>query len=179
VKKKAKQENMEKIQREKKSYPLDLKKKPLSISNPVFPHWFIIDAKGKTLGRLSTEVSKLLRGKEFTPLTPGKDQGNYVIIINAAGIEVTGKKKIQKLYYRHSQRPGSLKTETFQQLQTRLPIRILEKAIWGMLPKGVLGRMYYRRLFIYNDTTIDPYITDLTTFHQVTFQNVWKANTIS
>ena len=119
------------------------------------PKWFVIDANGKTLGRLSTEASKLLRGKENTFFTPGVDQGNYVVILNADKIEVSGKKEEQKLYYRNSQRPGSLKVETFKQLQNRIPSRILEKSIWGMLPKGVLGREYYRRLYIYCDNKIN------------------------
>jgi large subunit ribosomal protein L13 len=119
------------------------------------PKWFVIDANGKTLGRLSTIASKLLRGKENTFFTPGVDQGNYVVILNADKIEVSGKKEEQKLYYRNSQRPGSVKVETFKQLQSRIPSRILEKSIWGMLPKGVLGRQYYKRLFIYSDNKIN------------------------
>lgn len=118
------------------------------------PKWFVVDAKGKTLGRLATEVSKLLRGKETSYYTPGVDQGNYVVILNAQEIEVTGKKEFQKLYYRNSQRPGSLKIETFKELKNRIPSRILEKAIWGMLPKGSLGRNFYRRLYIYSDNVI-------------------------
>jgi large subunit ribosomal protein L13 len=123
------------------------------------PKWFVIDAKGKTLGRLSTEASKLLRGKETSLFTPGVDQGNYVVILNANQIEISGKKEDQKLYYRNSQRPGSLKIETFKQLKARIPSRILEKSIWGMLPKGVLGRNYYRRLYVYSDSKIN-YKTD-------------------
>jgi len=118
------------------------------------PKWFVIDAKGQTLGRLATEVSKLLRGKEISYYTPGVDQGNFVILFNARHIEVTGKKERQKLYYRNSQRPGSLKIETFQQLKERIPTRIVEKSIWGMLPKSVLGRNYYRRLFVYEGEEI-------------------------
>jgi len=118
------------------------------------PKWFVIDANEKTLGRLATEASKLLRGKETSLFTPGVNQGNYVVILNADKIKVTGKKESQKLYYRNSQRPGSLKVETFKQLKARIPARIVEKAIWGMLPKGVLGRNYYRRLYIYSDSNI-------------------------
>jgi len=118
------------------------------------PKWFVIDATGKTLGRLATETSKLLRGKETSFFTPGVDQGNFVVILNAEKIEVSGKKELQKLYYRNSQRPGSLKIENFKQLKNRIPSRILEKAIWGMLPKGVLGREFYRRLFIYSNNDI-------------------------
>lgn len=119
------------------------------------PKWFVVDAEGKTLGRLATEVSKLLRGKEISYFTPGVDQGNYVVVVNADKITVTGNKELQKLYYRNSQRPGSLKIETFKQLQNRIPSRIIEKAVWGMLPKNVLGREYYRRLFIYSDNKIN------------------------
>jgi len=118
------------------------------------PKWFVMNAKGQTLGRLATKVSKLLRGKEISYYTPGVDQGNFVVLFNARYIEVTGKKESQKLYYRNSQRPGSLKSETFQQLKNRIPTRIVEKSIWGMLPKGVLGRNYYRRLFVYEGDEI-------------------------
>jgi large subunit ribosomal protein L13 len=119
------------------------------------PKWFVIDAENQTLGRLSTEVSKLLRGKEISFFTPGVDQGNYVVILNANKIKVSGNKFLEKLYYRNSQRPGSLKIETFKQLQNRIPSRIIEEAVWGMLPKGALGRQYYRRLFIYSDNKIN------------------------
>jgi large subunit ribosomal protein L13 len=114
------------------------------------PQYFLIDATGKTLGRLATEVSKLLRGKELSYYTPGIDQGNFVMIINSEKIEISGKKKLNKIYYSTSQRPGGLKTETFRDLNKRLPSRIIEKAIFGMLPKGVLGRTYYRRLYVYS-----------------------------
>ena len=117
--------------------------------------WYVVDAQGKTLGRLATEVSKLLRGKETSFYTPGVDQGNYVVILNANQITVSGNKETDKLYYRHSQRPGSLKIETFKQVKERIPTRILEKAVWGMLPKGKLGRQYYRRLYIYSDDKIN------------------------
>lgn len=117
------------------------------------PKWFILDAKEKTLGRLATEASNILRGKNSSFFTPHVDQGNYLIIINADKVYVSGKKENQKFYYRNSQRPGSLKTESFKQLRNRIPSRILEKAIWGMLPKGILGRNYYRRLYIYTSET--------------------------
>lgn len=118
------------------------------------PKWFILDATGKTLGRLSTEISKLLRGKEISYYTPGIDLGNYVIVINANKIEVSGKKALQKFYYTNSQTPGNLKIETFKDLRNRIPTRIIERAVWGMLPKGVLGRQYYRRLYVYGDSQI-------------------------
>lgn len=119
------------------------------------PKWFVIDASGKTLGRLATEASKLLRGKETSLFTPGVNQGNFVVVLNANKIVVTGKKESQKLYYRNSQRPGSLKVETFKDLKNRIPSRIIEEAVWGMLPKGILGRNYYRRLYIYSDNKIN------------------------
>jgi large subunit ribosomal protein L13 len=134
------------------------------------PKWFVIDATGKTLGRLSTETSKLLRGKETSYFTPGVDQGNFVVILNADKICVSGNKETQKLYYRPTQRPGTLKIETFQQLRNRVPSRILEKSIWGMLPKGVLGRQYYRRLFIYADSKIN-FLQNKNGEEQVDLQN--------
>jgi large subunit ribosomal protein L13 len=137
------------------------------------PKWFILDARGKTLGRLATVVSKLLRGKEVSHYTPGIDLGNYVVIINANQIEVTGKKEIQKLYYRNSQTPGNLKIERFQDLKKRIPTRILEKAIWGMLPKGVLGRQYFRRLYVYSENPI--YETKIENFNE----NINKQNEFS
>ena len=114
------------------------------------PHYFLLDAKGKTLGRLATEASKLLRGKESSYYTPGVDQGNFVMIINAEKITISGKKNLQKLYYSTSQRPGGLKVETYEILKNRLPCRIIEQAVYGMLPKGVLGRNYYKRLYVYS-----------------------------
>jgi large subunit ribosomal protein L13 len=119
------------------------------------PKWFVVDANGKTLGRLATEVSKLLRGKETSFFTPSVNQGNFVVVLNADKIEVSGKKEFQKLYYRNSTRPGGLKSETFTQLKNRIPTRIIEQAVWGMLPKGVLGRAYYRRLYVYSDNQIN------------------------
>lgn len=112
------------------------------------PKYFLIDANGKTLGRLSAEVSKLLRGKDSSFFAPGVDQGNFVAIINAEKIKISGKKQDQKLYYRPTQRPGNLKEENFKKLNSRIPSKILEESIWGMLPKGKLGRQYYKRLFI-------------------------------
>ena len=103
-------------------------------------------------GMMTQILSKY--GKENSFFTPGVDQGNFVIVLNAEKIIVTGNKENQKLYYRNSQRPGSLKIETFKQLKARIPQRILEKAIWGMLPKGVLGRNYYRRCYVYSGENV-------------------------
>nr|YP_010634185.1 50S ribosomal protein L13 [Ecklonia radiata]YP_011006269.1 50S ribosomal protein L13 [Ecklonia cava]YP_011006410.1 50S ribosomal protein L13 [Eisenia bicyclis]QWK43304.1 ribosomal protein L13 [Ecklonia arborea]QWK43588.1 ribosomal protein L13 [Ecklonia radicosa]WAM63414.1 50S ribosomal protein L13 [Ecklonia cava subsp. stolonifera]WAM63273.1 50S ribosomal protein L13 [Ecklonia cava]WAM63555.1 50S ribosomal protein L13 [Eisenia bicyclis] len=111
--------------------------------------WYIIDAKDKCLGRLATEVSNLLRGKNKTMFTPAQDVGDYIIIVNASEINVSGKKRVQKLYFRHSGQPGGKTVETFEDLQIRIPERILEKAIKGMLPKNRLGRKLFTKLKVY------------------------------
>jgi len=108
-----------------------------------------VDAKGQRLGRLATKVARLLRGKDKPIYTPFLDTGDYVIVINAREVEVTGKKRSQKLYRRHSGRPGGMKVETFAQLQARLPERIIEEAVWGMLPKNRLGRALFTKLRVY------------------------------
>jgi large subunit ribosomal protein L13 len=125
-------------------------KTPFAKKEGHIPKYFLVDATGKTLGRLATEISKLLRGKEIAYFSPGIDQGNFVVVINAEKILISGKKESQKMYYRTSQRPGSLKSQSFAELKERFPARIVEKAVWGMLPKGVLGRKYYQRLFVYS-----------------------------
>lgn len=111
--------------------------------------WFIIDAKDKCLGRLATEVVKILRGKTKIFYNPAQDTGDYVIIINAQEIKVTGNKATQKTYMRHSGRPGGKTIETFEQLQARIPERIVEKAVKGMLPKNRLGRKLFTKLKVY------------------------------
>ncbi len=98
--------------------------------------WYLIDAKGKTLGRLASELAKRLRGKHKPEFTPHADAGDFFVVINAEGIKVTGNKQDGKLYYRHSGYPGGLKTQTFSQLQSKSPTRPLEIAVKGMLPKG-------------------------------------------
>jgi large subunit ribosomal protein L13 len=113
------------------------------------PTWHVVDAKGQRLGRLATKVARLLRGKDKPIYTPFLDTGDYVIVINAREVEVTGKKRSQKLYRRHSGRPGGMKVETFAQLQARLPERIIEEAVWGMLPKNRLGRALFTKLRVY------------------------------
>jgi large subunit ribosomal protein L13 len=114
------------------------------------PFYFILNASGKTLGRLATTASKLLRGKESSYYTPGVNQGNFVMIINSDQILVSGKKRDQKIYYSPTQRPGNLKSENYKSLKARLPSRIIERAVYGMLPKGTLGRNYYKRLYVYS-----------------------------
>ena len=115
--------------------------------------WYIVDAKDKILGRVASEVAKVLMGKNEKIFTPFLDCGNYVIVINAEQITVSGQKSAQKIYYRHSGRPGGMKTETFDELQSRIPERIIEKAVKGMLPKGPLGRDMYRKLKVYSGTS--------------------------
>jgi large subunit ribosomal protein L13 len=112
-------------------------------------NWHIVDAAGQRLGRLSTEIASVLRGKNKPNFTPFMDTGDFVVVINAEKIEVTGKKPAQKLYRRHSGRPGGMKTETFEKLQARLPERIIEKAVKGMLPKTSLGRQQFTKLKVY------------------------------
>ena len=111
--------------------------------------WFLLDAQDKTLGRLSTEIATILRGKNKPTYTPHLDTGDFVIVINAEKIGVTGKKKSQKLYRRHSGRPGGMKVEKFESLQERIPERIIEQAVKGMLPHNALGREQFRKLKVY------------------------------
>ncbi len=111
--------------------------------------WFVVDAKGQRLGRLSTEVATILRGKHKPTFTPHVDCGDYIIVINAKDIELTGNKWDQKKYYRHSQYPGGLSTTTAKEMNKAHPERIIEFSVKGMLPKGKLGRQMYKKLFVY------------------------------
>lgn len=113
--------------------------------------WYVIDAKDKCLGRLATSVANLLRGKNKVFFTPAQDISNYIVIINASKIKVTGKKVTQKVYFRHSGRPGGKTIERFEDLQLRIPERIIEKAIKGMLPKNRLGRQLFTKLKVYKE----------------------------
>jgi large subunit ribosomal protein L13 len=111
--------------------------------------WFVVDAADQTLGRLASEVARVLRGKNKPTYTPHLDTGDFVVVINAEKIRVSGNKPTQKLYRRHSGRPGGMKTETFAHLQARLPERIIETAVKGMLPHNALGRQLFRKLKVY------------------------------
>ncbi|MEO0867622.1 MAG: 50S ribosomal protein L13 [Cyanobacteria bacterium J06642_11] len=111
--------------------------------------WYVIDATDKRLGRLATEIASILRGKNKPTFTPNMDTGDFVVVINAEKVTVTGRKPEQKLYRRHSGRPGGMKVETFNQLQDRIPERIIEKAVKGMLPKNALGRKLFTNLKVY------------------------------
>lgn len=111
--------------------------------------WFVVDADGKTLGRLACEVANLLRGKNKPEFTPHVDTGDFVIVINAEKIKVTGKKEQQKIYYRHSGYPGGFKQESLESLRRRRPTRIVERAIRGMLPHTRLGDRQFTKLKVY------------------------------
>ncbi len=111
--------------------------------------WHVIDASGKTLGRLSTQVATLLMGKHRPTYTPNLNTGDFVVIVNAAKVRVTGRKAQQKIYYRHSGYPGGLRSTTFERMMETHPIRVIEYAVEGMLPKNRLGRSMLRRLKVY------------------------------
>ncbi|WP_131783135.1 50S ribosomal protein L13 [Legionella gresilensis] len=111
--------------------------------------WYIIDATDKVLGRVATEIARRLRGKHKAEYTPHVDTGDYVVVINADKITVTGKKFKDKIYYRHSGYPGGIKETSFDKLQESHPERIIELAVKGMLPKNILGRQMYRKLKVY------------------------------
>nr|WP_302227142.1 50S ribosomal protein L13 [uncultured Marvinbryantia sp.] len=111
--------------------------------------WYVVDATGYTLGRLSSEVAKILRGKHKPIFTPHIDTGDYVIIVNAQNIKVTGKKLDQKIYYRHSEYVGGMKETTLREMLNKKPERVIELAVKGMLPKGPLGRQMMTKLHVY------------------------------
>ncbi len=111
--------------------------------------WCVVDAKGQVLGRLATEIARHLRGKHKPVYTPHADMGDHVVVINAAGVRVTGQKFTDKLYHRHTGYVGNLKTTSFAKMQSEHPNRIIELAVRGMLPKGPLGRAMFRKLHVY------------------------------
>ena len=111
--------------------------------------WYVVDADGKTLGRLASEVAKVLRGKNKPTFTPHIDTGDYVIVVNAEKIKVTGKKLDQKIYYHHSDYVGGMKETTLKEMMEKKPERVIELAVKGMLPKGPLGRQMYTKLHVY------------------------------
>lgn len=111
--------------------------------------WFVVDAEGKTLGRLATEVAARLRGKHKPSYTPHVDTGDYIIVVNAEKVQVTGAKFTDKMYHHHTGFIGNLKSISFDKLQAKAPERIIENAVKGMLPKNPLGRQMYRKLKVY------------------------------
>lgn len=111
--------------------------------------WYVVDAEGLTLGRLATTVAATLRGKHKAMYTPHIDTGDYVIVVNASKVKVTGNKETQKFYYRHSDYPGGLKTTSLKDMRARHPERIIESAVRGMLPGSNLGRQQLKKLKVY------------------------------
>jgi large subunit ribosomal protein L13 len=114
--------------------------------------WFVVDAADKVLGRLATEIARRLRGKHKPQYTPHVDTGDFIIVVNAEKVAVTGNKRTDKMYHRHSGYPGGLKSMSFEKLMARKPERAIELAVKGMLPKGPLGRAMYRKLKVYAGT---------------------------
>ncbi len=115
--------------------------------------WHVIDASGRTLGRLATEIAHLLKGKHKPIYSPHLDTGDFVIVVNAAKVRVTGNRASQKIYYHHSGYPGGLKQRTYEQVMEKHPTRIIEHAVKGMLPKNSLGRAMFRKLKVYAGPT--------------------------
>jgi len=111
--------------------------------------WYVVDAEGKTLGRLATEIARRLRGKHKPIYTPHVDTGDYIIVVNADKVHVTGRKATDKMYYHHTGYIGSLKSANFEKMQEKAPGRVIELAVKGMLPKNPLGRAMFRKLKVY------------------------------
>ena len=111
--------------------------------------WYVVDAEGQTLGRLASQVASVLRGKNKPTYTPSMDTGDYVIVVNADKIKVTGKKLDQKIYYRHSDYVGGMKETTLKELLAKKPEDVINFAVKGMLPKGPLGRQMFKKLHVY------------------------------
>ena len=115
-------------------------------------HWYVIDAEGKTLGRMAAEIAHRLRGKHKPEYTPHVDTGDYIVVVNAEKVRVTGKKTTDKLYHRHSGYPGGLKTRTFNEMVEKAPEDIITLAVKGMMPRTPLGRAMLRKLKVYAGT---------------------------
>ncbi|MBW8189491.1 50S ribosomal protein L13 [Neiella marina] len=111
--------------------------------------WYVVDAEGKTLGRLATEIASRLRGKHKPEYTPHVDTGDYIVVINCEKVAVTGRKAENKMYYKHTGFPGGIREINFEKLIARKPEMVIEKAVKGMLPKGPLGRAMFRKLKVY------------------------------
>ncbi len=118
-------------------------------SHEVKRDWYVIDADGKTLGRMATEIAHRLRGKHKAEYTPHVDTGDYIIVINAGKVRVTGNKTLDKKYYTHTEYPGGIREESFEKLVARKPERVIEIAVKGMLPHNPLGRAMLRKLKVY------------------------------
>ena len=128
--------------------------------------WFVIDATGKTLGRMATEIAMRLRGKHKPEYTPHVDTGDYIVVVNAEKVAVTGNKQNDKMYHRHSGYPGGIKSMSFDKMVQHAPERIIEIAVKGMLPKNPLGRAMYKKLKVYagpdhNHTAQQPKVLEI------------------
>ena len=113
--------------------------------------WYVVNASGKTLGRLATEIARRLRGKHKAEYTPHMDTGDYIVVINAKDVRVSGNKQKDKMYHHHTGYPGGIESINFEKLIQKKPERVIEKAVKGMLPKGPLGREMFRKLKVYAD----------------------------
>jgi len=118
-------------------------------SETVKRDWYVVDAAGKTLGRMATEIARRLRGKHKPVYTPHVDTGDYIVVVNASQVRVTGNKAKDKIYYKHTGYIGNLKSISFEKLRDKQPERIIEQAVKGMLPKGPLGRAMLRKMRVY------------------------------
>jgi len=118
-------------------------------SHEVNRDWYVVDATGKTLGRLASEIARRLRGKHKPIFTPHVDTGDYIIVVNADKVHVTGRKATDKMYHHHTGYIGNLKSASFEKMQVKAPGRVIELAVKGMLPKNPLGRAMYRKLKVY------------------------------
>lgn len=118
----------------------------------VVRNWYVIDAEGKNLGRIATEAATLLRGKHKPTFTPHIDCGDFVIIVNASKVNLTGNKLDDKIYYNHSGYTGGLRERTAREMKEKYPVEMIERAVKGMLPKGRLGRQIYKKLFVYAES---------------------------
>jgi large subunit ribosomal protein L13 len=113
-------------------------------------NWYVVDATDRPLGRLASEIARRLRGKHKAEFTPHVDTGDYIVVVNAAKVGLTGQKRAQKVYYRHSGYPGGIKAISFERMIAEHPERVIEIAVKGMLPKGPLGRAMFRKLRVYS-----------------------------
>ncbi len=117
--------------------------------NDIKKDWFVVDVEGKVLGRVASEIAKILRGKHKPQYTPFLDTGDFVIVVNAEKVKVTGNKEKNKIYYSHSGYPGGLKEARLEELRAKKPEEIIRRAVWGMLPKNALGRKMLKKLKVY------------------------------
>jgi len=118
--------------------------------------WWLVNAEGRILGRMATEIADLIRGKRKPQFTSHLDTGDFVVVVNAEKIKVTGRKLDQKIYYHHSLYPGGIKEQTLRELLERKPEEVIKKAVWGMIPKGKLGRALYKKLKVYRGPSHPP-----------------------